>query len=218
MEGYDVFTGIIEEIGILKKANRVDRGRTLEVRATTVLDGLKPDDSIAVNGVCLTVVRLYHASFESDVVETTMKKTTIGSWPVGKEVNLERAMRADNRFGGHFVQGHVDGTGIVVMTRSSGDGKWMEIEIRPEISRYIVRHGSVTVDGVSLTVAGLIGNRLQLALIPHTIEKTNLDLLVTGDSVNIETDILGKYLEKWILPSVSKTSDLNEKRLKELGY
>jgi len=213
-----MFTGIIEEIGILNKTIRVDRGRKLEIHAKTVLEGLKPDDSVAVNGVCLTVVRLDDAGFESDAVETTMNKTTIGSWSVGKKLNLERAMRADGRFGGHFVQGHVDGTGKVVLNRSTGKGRWMEIEIPSDISQYTVQHGSIAVDGISLTVAGLIGNRLRLALIPHTIEKTNLGLLDAGDSVNIETDVLGKYLEKWIHSSGTKTGELNEKQLKELGY
>lgn len=213
-----MFTGIIEEVGAVGKMFSVNKGKKLEILAHNLLDGLQPDDSVAVDGICLTVTAVSKNGFEADAVEETVLRTTLGTWSSGKKVNLERAMRADGRFGGHFVQGHVDGTGKVITIQNLEESRLIEIEIPSEYSRYVIEKGSVAIDGVSLTVIRANRNRFSVALIPHTLKKTNLDRLKTGDSVNIETDVLGKYVDKMIHSSGPSGKPLTESRMRELGY
>jgi riboflavin synthase len=213
-----MFTGIVEEIGVVSKTVPTIGGRKLRVRAEAVLAGLKPDDSVAVNGVCLTVTAVASDGFDADAVDETLKKTTIASWFPGFKVNLERALRADGRLGGHFVQGHVDGTAKVTAIRRLGESRMMDAEVPSELSRYIVPKGSVALNGVSLTVAEASGIRFSVALIPHTLLRTTLGDLKTGDEFHIETDVLGKYVERLAFPSGSRPKGMDLRHLKELGF
>jgi riboflavin synthase len=213
-----MFTGIVEEVGVLSKTVPTPGGRKIHVRARIVLEGLKADDSVSVNGVCLTVTAVAAEGFDADVVDETLKKTTLAAWLPGLKVNLERAMRADGRFGGHFVQGHADGTAKVFSIQRRGESRTCEIEAPQECIRSIVPRGSVALNGVSLTVAETSGNRFKVALIPHTLSHTNLGGLKTGDDVNLETDILGKYVERMVQPSGRRDSKMDARRLEDLGY
>ena len=213
-----MFTGLIEEIGTVFINAPMEGGHRLAFKAGTVLAGLKPNDSVAVNGVCLTVTNISHNGFEADAIRETLEKTTIPSWRTGQKVNLERAVRADQRFGGHIVQGHVDGVGRVMAVRHQGKGRIYEIEIAKELSRTIVLKGSIALDGVSLTVADESDGRVSVALIPHTLANTNFGMLVEGVYVNVETDIWAKYLGKWLNHQTTIRKDLSASRLNELGY
>jgi riboflavin synthase len=213
-----VFTGLIEEIGEVIRSIRSEHGRTLGFRAAAVTDGLKADDSVSCGGVCLTVIGIHADGFSADAVEETLDTTTVGSWKPGTKINLERAMRAEGRFGGHFVQGHVDGTGKVSSIRTLGDAKRIRFEVPSELGRSLVSKGSVTVDGVSLTVAEAAADGFTAALIPHTLQRTTLGRLKPGDRVNLETDVLGKYVERFLRGSRIGGTELDEKRMRELGY
>lgn len=192
-----MFTGIIEELGEVRSITGSDEGARLWVRAGGVLDGARVGESIAVSGVCLTIVALEGAAFAADVVAETLRRTTLGGLRSGDPVNLERPLRLDQRLGGHIVQGHVDGVGTVTAVRPEGDGVWMEIAPPPALMRYLVEKGSVAVDGVSLTVAGISESvGFAVALIPHTLEVTTLGRRGVGDRVNVEVDVLAKHVER----------------------
>ncbi len=192
-----MFTGIVEELGEVTGLTGNADGVRLTVRAGAVLDGAKVGESIAVSGVCLTIVGLVGQAFESDVVAETLRRTTLGRLRQGSPVNLERPLRFDQRLGGHIVQGHVDGVGTITAIRQEGEGIWMEIAPSPALMRYLVEKGSVAVDGVSLTVAALTdAPGFAIALIPHTLAVTTLGRWGVGDAVNIEVDILAKHVEK----------------------
>ena len=191
-----MFTGLVEEVGRLVRA--VKRGESMEltIEAERVLEGTKIGDSIAVSGVCLTVTSLGSTTFTADVTPQTYRHTALGDLKPGSPVNLERAMPADGRFGGHIVQGHADGTGVVVSREEEGNAVWFSF--RPddaELMRYVVPRGSIAVDGVSLTVARTDGRTFSVAIIPHTLAMTALAFRKPGDRVNLECDILGKYVE-----------------------
>jgi len=193
-----MFTGIIEETGEI--AGMTDSGdfRTLKVRARSVMDDLKAGASIAVNGVCLTARRFDSDGFSAELSRETLERTSLGHLAQGSIVNLERPMRADSRFGGHIVQGHVDGIGHIRRFDREGDAWNLEIEYPEKDANYIVEKGSISVDGISLTVATIGSGTFSVAIIPHTFENTNLKAAKAGDPVNLEFDILAKYVEKMI--------------------
>jgi len=186
-----VFTGIVEEVGVVAKIS--DNGMT--VRATKVTEDLKLGDSIAVNGTCLTAVSFDRTEFSVDLSPETMRRTSLGQLSVGGPVNLERALLASDRMGGHIVQGHVDGTGRVMSTKRDRDSIIFRIRVPKRLNRYIVEKGFVAVDGISLTVVKRGASSFTLAVIPYTLANTNLAALSVGDRVNLEADILAKYVE-----------------------
>jgi riboflavin synthase len=195
-----MFTGIIEEKGILRKVLSGGISGSVEIRARAVLEGTKVGDSIAVNGVCLTVTSLRPDSFTADVMPETLRRTNLGSLPLGAEVNLERAMAAGGRFGGHIVSGHIDGTGTVRSLKPEGNAVWVSIDAPSEILHLIVEKGSICIDGISLTVAYVDETCFKVSIIPHTGEETTLLSRKAGDIVNLENDIVAKYIEKLIQP------------------
>ena len=208
-----MFTGIIEELGrILAITNN-----KITIAAQTVAEGTKIGDSIAVNGVCLTVTGVNINSFEADISPETMKITALGKLKTCSFVNLERALPANGRFGGHIVSGHIDGIGKLKHQKKIGDFYNIAIEVLPELSKYIVKKGSIAVNGISLTVADINTNVVEIAVIPHTFENTNLKVLQIGDYVNIETDILAKYVEKFLSTSDNRTG-ISMEFLMENGF
>jgi riboflavin synthase len=192
-----LFTGIIEEIGIIRSRGRASQTAMLVVTAEKIPATLQVGDSIAVNGVCLTATERGEKSFVCDLSAETLKRTSLASAGPGTPVNLERPMAADGRFGGHFVLGHVDGVARLISAVADGDGSVMSFQYPPELARYLVCKGSVTVDGISLTIAALDQHSFAVAVIPHTFRATNLGARRAGDEVNIEVDILGKYFERF---------------------
>lgn len=194
-----MFTGIIEEIGLVESIGLNAGTRRLHILAKEILNDLHIGDSVAVSGVCLTVVDLTENSFAADLASETWNRTSFSRIQPGARVNLELAMKADARLGGHLVQGHIDGTCkfLGIFPVPEAQDLWLRIEVPPEIEHLLVLKGSVAVEGISLTVAELSKNVLTIAIIPHTCEMTNLSSLKSGDSVNIETDILAKYFSKW---------------------
>ncbi len=192
-----MFTGIIEEMGEVLAVESFAAGARLRIRAGALIDGARVGESIAVSGVCLTMVSLAPGEFAADLAAETLRRTTLGELRPGDPVNLERPLRLDGRLGGHIVQGHVDGVGTITAVTPEGDGIWMEIAPPPPLLPYIAEKGSVAVDGISLTVARVFeGGHFTVALIPHTLTVTTLGLRAAGDRANIEVDILAKYVER----------------------
>jgi len=190
-----MFTGLIEEIGTIRRIERSGQAMVLTVQASRIMDDVKPGDSIAVNGVCLTVTRYDAASFTVDVMPETFRKTNLHELSPGSPVNLERAMPADGRFGGHIVQGHVDGTGVIVSRTREDNAVVYAIRIHdPAVSEEIVPRGSIAIDGISLTVVRIEDGIVRVSIIPHTLQQTVLQFKREGATVNIETDIIGKYI------------------------
>ncbi len=202
-----MFTGIVEEVGTV---TAVDRGRcsaVLTIRAETVLEDAKVGDSIAVNGICLTVTGRTAEHFTADVMHETLDRSALAGLRPGTQVNLERAMAAGGRFGGHIVSGHVDGVGRVQSVRRDDNAVWYTVSAPPHLLRYIVEKGSITVDGISLTVARVDGSGFAISAIPHTVAHTVLRDRRPGDLVNLETDIIGKYVEKLLTPSAAPAAE-----------
>ena len=196
-----MFTGLIEEVGELVHVDESAAFRTIHLRAKRVMDDLSLGSSIAVNGVCLTVRSINAGTFSAELSRETLERTTLQDLKQGSIVNLERPMRADARFGGHIVQGHVDGTGRIRQFTQAADAWDLEIEFTAQDSRYIVGKGSIAVDGISLTVAVLLGsNAFSIAIIPHTFDNTNLQRAKAGDRVNLEYDVIAKYVESLLQP------------------
>ena len=187
-----MFTGIVEELG---RVRRIEPGR-ITVAATTVLDGTRIGDSIAVNGVCLTVVAMGNGEFTADVMPETLRKSGLGQLHAGDPVDLERAMPADGRFGGHIVSGHIDGVGRVREVRSEGNARIFTIEAPRDILALVVEKGSIAIDGISLTVASVSATSFTVSIIPHTAAETVLATRRAGDTVNLENDIIGKYVQR----------------------
>ncbi len=194
-----MFTGIIEEVGRIAKIEQRGENRRLTVEAQGVTKELKTGNSVAVSGVCLTALDITPNSFCADLAPETWVRTSFSRITEGALVNLELPLRADGRMGGHIVQGHVDGVGeLLGFDNIPGtEDYWLHIEVPPEMEKYFVYKGSVSIEGISLTVAKLDGLKLSVAIIPHTVEMTNLKTLKPGDPVNLEADIVAKYLEKW---------------------
>lgn len=221
-----MFTGIVEEVGSLLSVSPDGLGRRLVIQGRRVLQELKIEDSVAVNGVCLTVVERQGDRFAVQAVAETLAKTSLGSLRAGSALNLERALTPATRMGGHFVQGHVDCAGLVHAFPREEPGRRLVLEFPPEFDRYVARTGSIAVEGVSLTVAAVEPGRAQIALIPHTLEHTTLGRLQPGDRVNLEFDCLAKYVER-LLEAGPRAADpgpgghgggLSESRLRELGF
>lgn len=194
-----MFTGIIEEVGSIKSLVERGENRRITIAASQVTRELKSGDSCAVSGVCLTALDITPTSFSADLAPETWVRTSFSRIHEGALVNLELPLRANARMGGHIVQGHVDGVAKLLEFEQipNSENWWLHIEVTPDLERYLVYKGSISVEGISLTVAKLEGLRCTIAIIPHTVELTNLKQLKAGDPVNIETDIVAKYLEKW---------------------
>jgi len=193
-----MFTGIIEEVARVDTLSRRGTAAVLEVIATKVLQSMQVGDSVAVNGVCLTVRRQSSASFRVELSEETLNRSTLGNLQTGSLVNLERPLLPTSRMGGHFVQGHVDAVGKVLAIRADADFAVWKFLLPASIERYVVEKGSIAVDGISLTVASLTKGAFEVALIPHTLESTNLRTRQIGDAVNLECDVLAKYVESML--------------------
>jgi riboflavin synthase len=191
-----VFTGIVEEIGVVRHVAETASGRRLEIAAAGVLERLAVDDSISVAGACLTVVARDDRSFAVDIVPETIARTTLGRLTRGSRVDLERAATAQTALGGHLVQGHVDGTTALKTRTAEGDGARLRFALPRPLARYVVEKGFITLDGVSLTVAALAKTTFDVALIPHTARRTTLGTLREGDEVNVEVDMIAKYVER----------------------
>lgn len=191
-----MFTGIIETVGTVTRVADSNLGRTLSIQCPSIMEGLKIGDSIAVNGTCLTAIEINDSGFVTEAVSETLEKTSTGRLTEGSRVNLERPMQANGRFDGHIVQGHVDATGQVLAVFPEGDGVRITISIPTGLTRYLVDKGSVTVDGISLTIAALEDESFQIALIPHTLSQTVMSDRRPGDMINLEVDVIAKYVER----------------------
>jgi riboflavin synthase len=217
-----LFTGIIEETGTIRSLVREPEGAVLVVEARKIAPELAQGDSVAVNGVCLTVVASTHLDFRADVSAESLRRSSLAQARQGKPVNLERALSVGSRLGGHIVQGHVDGVGALISAHPSGEGYEMEFSVPSELERYLVVKGSVAVDGISLTVATLKPGAFGVAVIPHTYSATNLGQMKPGDRVNLEGDILAKYFERFftlgLLDSRTPRNELTVDMLKEQGF
>ena len=195
-----MFTGIIEETGEISEIKKETLSAKIKIRCRKVLEGTKVGDSIAVNGICLTVTSLAKDGFTADVMAETMRRSSLSQLKVPGTVNLERAMAADGRFGGHIVSGHIDGTGTIAGIRQEENAVWYTIAAEPRLLRYIVEKGSVALDGISLTVAAVADTHFSISAIPHTVSHTVLRERRIGDLVNVETDMIGNYVEKLLGP------------------
>lgn len=191
-----MFTGIIEEIGLVERVTKGVKSSKLSIKANMVLEGTRTGDSICTNGVCLTVTKLASGCFEADVMAETMRRSNLGNLKSGSRVNLERAMKLEGRFGGHMVSGHIDGTGVIRSITREDNAVWLDISAEAPMLRYIVEKGSVAIDGISLTVASVDEHGFKVSIIPHTGRETTLLDQKIGDSVNLECDVVGKYIEK----------------------
>jgi riboflavin synthase len=190
-----MFTGLVEAVGQVVECRDTSDGRRLRI-GSSLASELAPGDSLAVNGVCLTVVLVAAGEIHADVGPETLRVTTLASLAGGETVNLERPLRADARLGGHFVQGHVDAVGQIEEMRPASDFHWLTVSFPPELARYIVPKGSIAVDGISLTVAGLREDRFDVQLVPFTLDRTNLRRARVRDRVNLECDLIGKYVAR----------------------
>lgn len=214
-----MFTGIIEEIGTVKQVIRGDKSIVLEISAKKVLEDVKLGDSIAVNGVCLTVTTFSANRFTVDVMPETVHATSLSSLAAGSKVNLERAMIANGRFGGHFVSGHVDGTGMIQEKRSISNAVYYTISVESDLAKFLMLKGSITVDGTSLTIFGVEDDTFTISLIPHTLKETILGEKGKGDKVNIEVDMLAKYMDHLLNRKEQKPkSGMSASFLEEHGY
>jgi riboflavin synthase len=196
-----MFTGIVEEVGTVRRVVSGHTSGEIAVRAAKVLEGTKIGDSIAVNGVCLTVTALLSDGFTADVMPETLRRSNLGRLRQGNPVNLERAMAADGRFGGHIVSGHIDGIGTITEVRREANAVWVRIQAPQSILNLIVEKGSIAIDGISLTVAAVQAESFQVSIIPHTGSETTLLRKDVGDPVNLENDIVGKYVQRLLHPA-----------------
>ena len=216
-----MFTGIVEEIGSVREIVRGSMSIKLYISCSRILDDVKPGDSIAVNGICLTVTDLGSSWFSADVMPETMRKTGLHKLSISDKVNLERALRLSDRLGGHIVTGHIDGTGIVIGRVEEDNAVWLTVEAPDSILKYIVMKGSVALDGTSLTIAHVDGTSFKVSLIPHTAGATILGTMGVGDRLNIECDLMGKYVEKlldgYLLESKPK-KDISMEFLRDNGF
>lgn len=213
-----MFTGIIEEVGTVKAVQHSGNSSFIRIEAKKVLEDVHLGDSIAVNGVCLTVTQFDSTTFQADVMNETLSRSSLGTLTNGSPVNLERAMAAGGRFGGHIVSGHIDGTGSIADIRNDGIAVWYTVSAKPEILRYIVEKGSIAIDGISLTVAKVTESTFSVSIIPHTASQTILGTKKVGDTVNLENDIVGKYVEKLMKPAETEKSGVSMEMLAKNGF
>ncbi len=211
-----MFTGIIEEIGEVFSIQKLADGFRMTISGNTVMDDLKIDDSICIDGACQTVVTLGEGNFTVEAVGETIEKTTLGYFRSGRKVNLERSVTLQTRLGGHLVQGHVNGTGRITQWHPGGENYYLEIELSSDLLKYCVREGSIAIDGISLTIAKLLPNGVGISIIPHTVKHTTLHERKTGDRVNIETDIISRYVER--LMQNPQAGAITIDKLKQWGY
>ena len=212
-----MFTGLVEETGTVLSVRARDGYHRLVIEAETVLEGTRVDDSIAVDGVCLTVVKLEKGRFYADVVRETWQKTTVSGWRSGRRVNLERALRMGDRLGGHVMQGHVDGTGDIRSIEKLGSNHIIFVNLSRPLLKYMAAKGSVGINGVSLTIAEKTGTGIAVSLIPHTLAQTTLSSLHVGDAVNVEIDIMARQIVTY-LESFLEQGGLNAEKIKKLGF
>ncbi|MGO0059670.1 riboflavin synthase [Brevibacillus fluminis] len=218
-----MFTGIIEEVGSIERVAGGSRASTLTIRAQTVLADVRLGDSIAVNGVCLTVTSFQETRFTVDVMPETLKHTNLGALGTGSPVNLERALAVGSRLGGHLVSGHVDGTGRIVSRSQNANAVLFRVEASDDLLRYMIPRGSVTIDGISLTITEVNDQDFCVSIIPHTLEMTCLRQKQAGDEVNLECDLIGKYVERLLgvraeKPGQGKSTGLTAEFLREHGF
>jgi riboflavin synthase len=214
-----MFTGIIEEVGEIKFIKSGEKSSVLVIKANKVLQDTKIGDSICTNGVCLTVTSINKDVFEADVMAETLRRSTLGELRKSSKVNLERAVRLQDRLGGHLVSGHIDGVGEIISIQKEDTATWFHIKVEESLLRYIVEKGSIAIDGISLTVAYVDNRSFKVSIIPHTSKETILLNRSIGDKVNIECDIIGKYIEKlFINKEEIKKTTMDEEFLKINGF
>lgn len=215
-----MFTGIIEEIGTVKAIKKNAASAELQIGCKTVLEDIHLGDSIAVNGVCLTATSFDSSGFTADVMHETLDRSSLGSLKPGSAVNLERAMAAGGRFGGHIVSGHIDGTGRIAKLERDANAIWYTIKCESRLLRYVIEKGSIAIDGISLTVAKVSPGDFSVSIIPHTLGQTILSQKKPGDTVNLENDCIGKYVERLMQPETvpQKESKITENFLIENGF
>lgn len=215
-----MFTGLIEEIGIMESAANGEKSMKLTIRAKKIMDGIKLGDSICTNGVCLTVSAFDKNAFTVDVMPETMRKTNLGKLKKGSMVNLERALQLNDRLGGHIVSGHIDGLGYIREYKDEDIATWLTVETKSELIKYIIPKGSIAIDGTSLTVVDTTENYFRVSLIPVTKEETVLLKKKVGDEVNLECDIIGKYVERFLTfkEDNKKTNPIDMKFLMDNGF
>ena len=217
-----MFTGIIEEIGEIERIKRGEKSSTLSIKCNKVIANTNLGDSICTNGVCLTVTKIYGNMFDADVMAETLRRSNLGDLRNGSRVNLERALSANGRFGGHIVSGHIDGIGKIVSLDNEDNAVWVTIEAKENILKYVVEKGSIAIDGISLTVAYVDNEIFKVSIIPHTMKETILLSKTLNETVNLECDIVGKYVEKFLTfkncRANHKKSSISEDFLKENGF
>ncbi|MCH8034542.1 MAG: riboflavin synthase [Bacteroidetes bacterium] len=214
-----MFTGIIEEIGKVSEVNPIPGGKTIKISVVKILNDISVNDSVSVNGVCLTATDVEEKGFTVDAVGVTLEKSTFAELQISSPVNLERSLKLSDRLGGHFVLGHVNGTGVIKEIIKLGDNYLMRINVPDNMKKYLIDEGSITIDGISLTIAELKDSTIGISIIPHTWNKTTLQYKNAEDRVNIETDVLAKYVERLTNKNeFEQKNKLSENWLKELGY
>ncbi|OGU57785.1 MAG: riboflavin synthase subunit alpha [Ignavibacteria bacterium RBG_13_36_8] len=214
-----MFTGIIEEIGTISNLQSISGGKRFKIHSTKIIDDISVNDSISVNGICLTVIKVDKGGFWTDAVGETLKKTTLEKWSTNMSLNLERAVRPIERLGGHLVQGHINGIGVITQINKLGENYFFEIEVPVDLVKYIVEEGSIAIEGISLTIAKLSDTIIGISVIPHTWANTNLHTKHIGDKVNIETDVISKYIEKLLATGNKINKDkYSDDWFNKLGY
>jgi len=215
-----MFTGIVEELGTIRSIQWGSKSAILTIGASKILDDIKTGDSINTNGACLTVTSFNTSLFTVDVMAETMRRTNLQKLNVGSKVNLERALKISDRFGGHIVSGHIDGIGTITNIRKEDNAVWVSIKTQPEITKYIIQKGSVAIDGISLTVAEINNDTIHISIIPHTGLQTTLLSKQINETVNIECDQVGKYIEKLLFnrDTNNQPSTIDMEFLKENGF
>ena len=214
-----MFTGIIEEIGKIEKITPIAGGFTLRIKAEKVIEDLAINDSVCIDGVCLTVTKKDNDAFWADAVGATLEKTTLNNIKATASVNLERSVRLNDRLGGHLVQGHVNGVGTISEITKLGENYLVKIIIPEDLEKYLIKEGSIAVNGISLTIADVFKNEISISIIPHTWQNTNLKDKEVNDRVNVEIDILAKYVEKLVTRGTNPSDkNITENWLKEIGY
>lgn len=213
-----MFTGIIEEVGTVAAIKRRRTNFRIDVKCETIMEDVEPGDSVAVNGACLTVAERMPSGFSADVMPETLRRTTLRELGVRAPVNLERAMLADGRFGGHLVLGHIDGVGVVRSVDREGNARVLSIHADDEVMQYLVSKGSVALDGISLTIAHLESSGFCVSIVPHTHAHTTLCSISKGNTVNIETDLIGKYVSKMVGRGQVGRLDLDIDSLRRKGF
>lgn len=215
-----MFTGIVEEIGIIENIKKGIYSSTISIKGKVIFDDLKIGDSVAVNGVCLTVTSFSKNIFSADVMHETFNRSTLSSLKIGNSVNLERAMLLNGRFGGHIVSGHIDGTGVITKIKKDDNAIWYTINTNEKILYYIVEKGSIAIDGISLTVADVTDTSFSVSIIPHTSTSTILSEKKASDIVNLENDVVGKYIGKFLggTKENKSKSGITKEFLAEFGF